>query len=168
MQRLNHNESAYVSLLYIVYHYCIFIWGQINFGRAFWYQSSQTCTQITISGLPGYWNILTWLNCIFRPLLFLVNWGQYILQSQAMLSLEYQTYSLERYMYIVDSLIIFKYIFFMHHHPGWSWYSIYEYFIRLTFRCHDCLTTVNDLINAHSQINAPYLIDAPLEVYSLY
>ena len=28
--------------------------------------------------------------------------------------------------------------------------------------------TVNDLINAHSQINAPYLIDAPLEVYSLY
>ena len=30
------------------------------------------------------------------------------------------------------------------------------------------LDTVNDLINAHSQINAPYLIDAPLEVYSLY
>ena len=29
-------------------------------------------------------------------------------------------------------------------------------------------STVNDLINAHSQINAPYLIDAPLEVYSLY
>ena len=28
--------------------------------------------------------------------------------------------------------------------------------------------TVNDLINAHSQINAPNLIDAPLEVYSLY
>ena len=28
--------------------------------------------------------------------------------------------------------------------------------------------TVNDLINAHSQINTPYLIDAPLEVYSLY
>ena len=30
------------------------------------------------------------------------------------------------------------------------------------------IITVNDLINAHSQINAPYLIDAPLEVYSLY
>ena len=31
-------------------------------------------------------------------------------------------------------------------------------------------STVNDLINAHSQINAPYLIDAPppLEMYSLY
>ena len=29
-------------------------------------------------------------------------------------------------------------------------------------------STVNDLINAHSQINAPYLIDTPLEVYSLY
>ena len=29
-------------------------------------------------------------------------------------------------------------------------------------------STVNDLINAHSQTNAPYLIDAPLEVYSLY
>ena len=28
--------------------------------------------------------------------------------------------------------------------------------------------TVNDLINAHSQINAPYLIDTPLEVYSLF
>ena len=28
--------------------------------------------------------------------------------------------------------------------------------------------TINDLINTHSQINAPYLIDAPLEVYSLY
>ena len=28
--------------------------------------------------------------------------------------------------------------------------------------------TVNDQKNAHSQINAPYLIDAPLEVYSLY
>ena len=105
-----------------MYHYCIFIWDQINFGRAFWYQSSQTFTQITISGLPGYWNILTCFNCAFRPLLFLVNWGQYILQCQAMLSPEYQTYSLERYMYIVDSLIIFKYIFFMHHHPGWSWH----------------------------------------------
>ena len=28
--------------------------------------------------------------------------------------------------------------------------------------------TVNDLINAHSQINALYLITAPLEVQSLY
>ena len=28
--------------------------------------------------------------------------------------------------------------------------------------------TVNDLINAHSQINAPYLINAPLEEWSLY
>ena len=26
------------------------------------------------------------------------------------------------------------------------------------------LNTVNDLINAHSRINAPYLINAPLEV----
>ena len=33
---------------------------------------------------------------------------------------------------------------------------------------HGYLLTVNDLINAHSQINAPYLIDALLEVYSLY
>ena len=28
--------------------------------------------------------------------------------------------------------------------------------------------TVNDLTDAHSQINASYLIKAPLEVYSLY
>ena len=28
--------------------------------------------------------------------------------------------------------------------------------------------TVNDLMNAHSQINASYLINAPLEVESLY
>ena len=36
------------------------------------------------------------------------------------------------------------------------------------FGAENLLTPVNDVINAHSQINALYLIDAPFEVYSLY
>ena len=43
--------------------------------------------------------------------------------------------------------------------------TINKTFYRLTAstgRTHISKYTVNDLINAHSQINAPYVIDAPL------